>query len=490
MRSPNGVPLSDRKPRTGPALGATLVLCALLLVFLPAAGTAQSVSSAPTGLLRPAVGVSWAWSGERSVSGNGSATSPVLGPYSYLFHGLFGSAEVLNQSSGPNGSLRVTGTGVQGAFYTVTLCAPSCRDPFLTANISAFGYLRQQGTANLTSEGNVQESGGSVPALALLGSGASTRGNVTRLYQWKGSGPYYDRSGFQYYSDAVSSSEAISFSPSLGLVPSAPAAGESWSATAGFASSGQFVSAGHEYSTNGGSRNFRRTGALDHQGNVSLAGSSPGNYSLGTKGRGPMLSLEFSGALGLGAGPCFLFPSTSLFLGPGTPWGDNATTPALTGPARLDWSLNSPHLGAVGAETDYTATNLSAPSLSGRAAPSNPTGPSVGPTSVDSAPAGVSGAFGLMASLLTPPALNAPAYPHPALPLAGVAVAGGVIAVGLLLAAPRWGLPPRVPEAREGYEAFRTLPPDPSASGRADRPSGKAEGGSGTPETDPLSYLL
>ncbi len=383
--------------------------------------------------------------------------------------------------------------GVQGTQYTATLCAPSCASPELEANISVFTAFREVGFANLTPQASVLRDGKSVPAWGLMNSRTFLFENTTRLLQWQGEGPFSGRSGFQYSSVAVTSQVSVSFAPALGLVPVSISRGQTWSANVSYTSLGSWSALFHAETPRQGEVTSRWYGDLNGSGNLSALGAASGPPALAPRLGAQAISLRLTGPWEIWNGLFVVPQAGSIYAPVPQPWYHGGLGPAQALNTVVDWSARVAHLGYVGTRTNYTATNLTVPGVdaSGNPGP-GPPGPSpgeLGPASVQAAPLSPGAAEGYMGTLLKAPAPS-PALPVPALFPFEVGVILLVVALVGALVAPRWGVPPRVPEADDAYAAYRIPPaetsPGPAATSLSERRSGPSQ----EPSVDPLSFLL
>ena len=482
-------PQPRRWPR--PAYRTVLVLAMAaglsLSLFLPLSAGQTPVA------IHPAVGGTWAWGGLRVVEGNGTGSQYRIGPYTYTLHGIVGSAAVLNQTNESSGAISVSAFGVQGTQYTATLCAPSCASPELEANISVFTAFREVGYANLTPQASVLEKGSAVPAWGLVNSATLLSENTTRLLQWQGEGPFSGRSGFQYSSVALTSQVSVRFAPALGLIPVSLSRGQSWSANVSYASVGSWDALYHAQTPRQGEVTSRSSGDLNGSGNLSALGDVSGASVLAPRLGARPLTLRLTGPWEIWNG-LFVVPQASSIYAPVLqPWYHGGLGPAQALNTVVDWSPRVAHLGYVGTRTNYTATNLTVPGVdsSGNPNPGLP-GPSpgaLGPASVQATPLSPGAAEGFMGALLKAPTPS-PVLPRPTLFPFGAGVILLVVALLGALVAPRWGVPPRVPEPDDGYAAYRVPPAETSPGPALPSLPGSPGGSAKEAPPDPLSFLL
>lgn len=470
------------------ALTAVAVTAGLLLaLFVPNGAAAVP---APTHL---DVAGTWAWGGLRVFEGNGTGTEYHIGSFEYTLHGLVGAAAVLNQTNESSGALSVQATAVQGGQYTATLCAPSCLSPELEANISVFTWFREVGFANLTPQATVVDNGRVLPAWGIVDSNTVCTENSTRLLQWQGIGPLSGRSGSQYTSVSVSSQISVGFGPALGLVPSTLVRGENWSSNVSYRSVGSWSALYHAETRRQGTTTSLWQGSLNGSGNLSALGVAAGPSSLAPHLGAQAISLRLTGPWQIWNG-LFVIPQAGSIYGQlPQPWYRGGLGPAQALTTVVDWSARVAHWGLVGTRTNYTATNLTVPQVgtTGTPGPGLP-GPSpgaLGPASVQATPLSPATAEGDMGTLLKAPTPSV-SLPEPGLFPFGAVVILLTLAILGALVAPRWGVPPPVPEPKDGYAGFR-VPPSSAASPPSSSPATEPPGSPPKePAADPLSFLL
>ncbi len=342
----SGMPRGRRLPSAGGAV----VLAALLLV------------AGPVGVARgaPLSGVSadaatWAYGGISQVNFSGVSTTGVP----YVGNVTAGFTVQILQTNLTGGEVALNVSRTSGVAFAIEYCNPNCQRPLYHASLSARLWESDRTEAELRTNGSVAESGGSIPAVALIGSTTSARANETEsassYLPVAGSLPVARSS---YLSAAIASNTSVAFAQPLGLFPINLSAAQSWSSSAAFSATGNGSYAYSVARSGPVEAGVSGSGPLPSVANgteVVQGSSSPSDLIHLGGVSFPEIGLAASGPLGMVDG-VVLLPTAAQLLQSATarPWSGNESGTASAAMSYLDARATyGGHFGVEGSRWFY-----------------------------------------------------------------------------------------------------------------------------------------
>ncbi len=475
--------------RSGKASLTGAVVVAALMVFVLPSGIA---SAAP---LSTASGSSnsWAYGNVVNVSFSGHTATGVP----YVGNATYGYTVLLTQTNLSSTVFELNAGRTAGVAFAVEYCSPTCKAPTYFVRVSAHLVETVNSTAYLENDGTVQESGGSVPAYALLNSSTVETANETESMSSylpvAGASPAARSS---YLAGEVSAATDVQFASPLGLFPTNLSSSQSWTSEASFTANAlatyhYFVAVSGRVAT--WSLAANGTIPVSASGAVNLSGSYSSTDSVALGGVPfPEVSLGVTGPFALEEGVILVPVASDLFLGASHPWSANESGAATAEMSYVDFRGGlGGHLGIGASRWQYDSVTLDPASTQ---VPSNTAGitelagtgtPDAAPsTTVQGQPESAAQSAQTQACLLTGSGCPSSSVSGTIHGLLGVAALGVLAAVALALAVvvvERRRMPPPT------YPNASLYPPGGGPANGAR--SGPDEPPAPSPDDDPLGNL-
>ncbi len=344
--------MTSRRSSVIVAVGVSL---GLLTVFV--AGSVPVYAQAPaTG---SPTNLTWAYGAVRTVDFAGSGGS---GATAYTFSGsaTWGFAVILNETNLSNTNYSLGVTRAMGVLLDVQYCRPDCSHPTASLTVSHHAWEVENVTANLTTGGTVNETGGAVPALALTSSQLELTAAIRESADYELAGVLNASKSLDVN---LTGDENLSFSPSLGLLPLDLGPDSSWYSVSTYSSEGSYAWAIAEreaylgmivpYARSG-------SGSLARSGSINLSGSDANPTVALGGGSYAQVNYTEVGPFVLREG-FVLIPTSINVFGAGQPWSSNESgNTTITVPTAdvADRGFVGGHLGFVASGTWWRSTPL------------------------------------------------------------------------------------------------------------------------------------
>ncbi|MGD0249886.1 MAG: hypothetical protein ABSB97_03220 [Thermoplasmata archaeon] len=338
----------------------TSVAMALFMVFVLSSTALIAASPVPSSGAAQTV---WRYGTVKTVSVGPLKTGD---GWTYEGNATVGYSVVLNETNTSSTTFELSVQRTMGVLFSVEFCLPSCSSPKSFASLSYHAWEITNSIANFTTQGTVNESGQTVPALALLNTTSTLHANVTEQGRsalppvgQAGTGTLVDRS--KYLSAAVSSVSNVTFATPLGLIPLTLAGAQSWTSTSAFNATG---SAEYSYFYQAiGPLGTRTVGpnsgsfTVSPSGSVTVQGSySPRNTVTFGGITYPELQITIVGPFSVREGFILIPSSVDLFGGSSGPWASEQNGTSAVSMAFLDAKASvGGHVGIAASSWLYTS---------------------------------------------------------------------------------------------------------------------------------------
>jgi len=319
--------MSHPLPRTTASIAVTSVFLTVCVL-----GSGVAVAASPTST---AAGIpTWAYGTLKTVSFHGT-----IGAYAYLGDATFGLSVVFNETqNATDGQVTVNVVRTIGALIDAKYCKPDCIRPQAEANFTFHAWETSDAWANLTTKGAVNETLGSVPALALENSSVTASAQLRESAEYVAMGTV-----LREFSLAVNVTGGVqvNLTPPLGLLPQNLSVGDTWSFVSAYTATGS--AAWQTYLTSWGKNvlspyNGSAHGAetIAHAGVVSVVGSylADSDFLFGGATY-PAVNLTLAGPFSLQEG-VILFPNVADLFSGGQPWSASQHGSTVLTTMRLD----------------------------------------------------------------------------------------------------------------------------------------------------------
>lgn len=468
------------------------VMVAALMVFVLASGpvAAASVSAASTPVGQ------WSYGAVESIS-----VGPQRAANGWMYEGnaTIGYTVTLYDNNTSATTFELTLHRTMGAAFSVKFCLPNCSSPADWVTLSFRAWETTTAFANFTTQGTVEESAGTVPAIALQNSSVWVHANVTEsvFEHLPKMGWTIDQTA--YLSADVAGHTTVEFEPPLGLFPIALAPGSSWSATSAFQAVG-FANYTYYYAAHGP----YHSGTLGPisgpitvatHGNVTVQGAYESGSTVDLGGvTYPAISLTVVGPFSVREGVIFLPNGADVFDGSNGPWAVNQHGASAVSQSNVDVKpFERGHFG-LGASSWRYATNSVNPADS-VGVMLDPTGPTpagamsnpVSSTLIQGEPETQGQATSAEQCLTAGSGCPLLSGTIPRSLLGAVVFVGAVASIGALIAIAAVSTRRRVPPPT--YPNATLYPPGGQVSPPAGARAPAAPGAPPPPEDDPLDHL-
>ncbi|MCI4360362.1 MAG: hypothetical protein L3J91_01525 [Thermoplasmata archaeon] len=250
------------------------------------------------------------------------------------------------------------------------------RWPSISGNVSVRAWQRQEGFANLTTNGVVTVNGTVVPALALLNVTDRTQGNVTESVYEAVHGLLNTRTTEYYFSVNASSAVSVAFAPALGIVPNTLSPGLVWNSTSTFDATGTWSAeySYHHLPLTGTPIEFHGpiSGQVTRTGTVSLHGTDLGPVVLNGGLATDAAAITIDGPFHFYEGFLLVPGNTDVAGGSsGSAWSSYQNDSAEAATGALNIGARTSHLGLLASSSSY-APQSSSPSTVGAVVGSSP----------------------------------------------------------------------------------------------------------------------
>lgn len=474
--------------RSGTLVAVGLAVSSLLAISSPALAAPPPMTIGLTEVPQWAYGILY--------NSTASGTTP-NGTFSISVE--YGWQVIFNQTTGPNGTVVLEVERTAGSRLNLTLCRPDCSNPVAKLSMRETAFERIEGFANFTPNGTVNESGTTVPALAL-------ENEQVRLVAVKNDSgsflmplPTLHRSANLSLSltAKIGSQFGIRFTPALGILPNSLAPGDAWTSSSAFAATGDvnFSFNGAAVGPNGTPAIIRGSFgvAVNHSGRVNLSGIAGSDVNLSGGVETPEVTLRVDPGLTIFEGALLVPAGADLFQDQSSAWGSAETVQDAAAPAAVDAGARGVnHVGIVASSMLYSAqaTSSVAPSPIVPLAGGGHIGGGASPTLLQAQPEAVPSAEQNSNCLVSggpcastgSPAPNSSHFPisTPLLTVLAVGLLVGLIAAAVVARRRSVPPPPPSPNARLYAPGARTDPVLPPTRSAPTTPQ---------PPDDPLDHL-